>query len=583
MPTKPMFTTRPISDLKDMLEQSTRLFGDRNAFLLKASDGNYHGVTYREFKGDVDALGTALMNLGLKDKFIAVIGENRYEWCMTYLATVNGTGIIVPLDKELPVNEIKNLLERSNASAIIYSGKLGREISQIKDSDPSIKYFIDMDLEEDTTDTLSFSSLLAKGRHLMDQGDRSFIDSEVDPEVMNMLLFTSGTTDLAKGAMLCHRNICFDIMEVCRLLYIDCTDSVLSMLPLHHTYECTCGFLLMMYNGCSISFIEGLKHISKNLKEVKPSIILVVPLILEGMYRKIWEQAAKKKGLKQKLKVALFISNILYNVFGIDLRKKLFNQIHENVGGNLRLVISGAAAIEPSVSKGLRSLGINVLQGYGLTECSPIVTVNMDKNFRDDSIGQLLPNLQARIDNPNADGIGELIIKGDNIMLGYFGNKEATSKVLKDGWFYTGDLCRVDSNGFYYITGRQKNVIVTKNGKNIYPEEVEAYLNKSHYILESLVWGQQAENSDETFVYASIVPSIEAIAEKLGRKDPTPEEINSILDHEVKAVNKNMPLYKRIKHFTIHDGEFKKTSTKKIKRYLENIEGFIENIKGRVS
>ncbi|NTV89995.1 MAG: AMP-binding protein [Clostridiales bacterium] len=581
MPATPIFPVRTISDLKDMLEQSCRLFGDRNAFWLKGTDGNYSGITYKQFKNDVDALGTALINLGLKDSFIAVIGENRYEWCMSYLSVVNGTGIVVPLDKELPLNEIQNLLERSNASAIIYSGKTCEEVQSLSGKVPALKYFINMDLPEDNDETLSFAGLLEKGRRLMDAGDQSFLEAEIDSEAMNILLFTSGTTDLAKGVMLSHRNICSDIMDVCKVIYISKDDCVLSMLPLHHTYECTCGFLVIIFNGCRISFIEGLKHIAKNLKEVKPSMIFVVPLILENMYRKIWDQASKTKGLVKKLKFGIFISTIMYNGFGIDKRRKLFNQIHENVGGNLRLIISGAAAIEPTVSKGLRTFGFSVLQGYGLTECSPIVTVNTDKQFKDSSIGLLLPSQQARIDNPNAEGIGELVVKGDNVMLGYFGNKTATEKVLKDGWFRTGDLCKVDKEGFYYITGRQKNVIVTKNGKNIYPEEVEAYLNKSQFILESLVWGKEDEKSDETYVYASIVPDYDAIASKLGKKNYTPEEVNALLDHEVKSVNKNMPLYKRVKSFTIHEGEFTKTSTKKIKRYLD-IEGIIGSIKDRI-
>jgi long-chain acyl-CoA synthetase len=301
MQTKPKFATRHISDLKDMLEQSAKLFRYKDAFWLKNYDGNYRGVTFRDFKFDVDALGTAFIDMGLKDQFIAVIGENRYEWCVTYLATVNGTGVIVPLDKELPLNEIKSLLLRSNSSAIVFSGKTGKEVRQIIGSDSSIRYFIDMDLEEDTPDALSFRKLIEKGKRLMDQGDRSFLDAVVDPGAMNMLIFTSGTTDMAKGVMLSHRNICFDIMAVTSMIYIDSSDSVLSILPLHHTYECTCGFLVMIFNGCRISFMEGLKYISKNLREVKPSIILLVPLILENMYNKIWEQAKRRKDLNSSL------------------------------------------------------------------------------------------------------------------------------------------------------------------------------------------------------------------------------------------------------------------------------------------
>jgi len=294
-------------------------------------------------------------------------------------------------------------------------------------------------------------------------------------------------------------------------------------------------------------------------------------ITLEGMCKKIWEQAGKQKGTKTKLKVAIFISNLLFNLFRIDVKRKLFHKIHDNIGGRIRLVISGAAAIDPAVSRGFRSLGIKVLQGYGLTECSPIVTANQEKNFRDDSIGLPLPGIEVRIIDANADGIGELAVKGDIVMLGYFGNTLATEKVLQDGWLYTGDLALMDSQGFYRITGRKKNVIVTKNGKNIYPEEVEAYLDKSPYIMESLVWGKLDEASEETFVYAQIVPSLDTIQDKLGKAEVSKEEISMVIDAEIKAINRNMPLYKRIRRFTIREEEFVKTSTRKIKRYVEKI------------
>lgn len=565
----PIYKARPVNDLKDMLEQSSRLFAEKDAFWIKSNDEIYKGIKYKDFKNDVDALGTAFLSLGLKGAFIAVIGENRYEWCLTYLATVNGTGVTVPLDKELPEAEVENLLLRSKASAVIFSGKHEKEMRQISMSISTVKYFINMDALQDEHGFLSFSRLLENGRRLLENGDCSFIDAEINPEELGILLFTSGTTDLAKGVMLSHRNICWDMMAVSTMIYISPDDKILSILPLHHTYECTCGFLLMIYSGCRISFTEGLKYIAKNLRETGPTVLLAVPLILEGMYKKIWEQAGKKRGMTTKLKIALFICGVLYDAFKVDIRRKLFHQVHENIGGNIRLVISGAAAIDPNVSKGFRALGVSVLQGYGLTECAPIVTANQEANFRDDSIGLLLPGMEAIIDSPNADGIGELVVKGGNVMLGYFENRLATEKVLKDGWLYTGDLCRMDASGFYYVTGRKKNVIVTKNGKNIYPEEVEAYLNKSPYILESLVWGKLDEESEETFVYAQVVPAMDMIAEKLGKQDVSKDEIFKVIDLEIKTVNRNMPLYKRIRRFTIRDEEFAKTSTKKIKRYVE--------------
>jgi long-chain acyl-CoA synthetase len=563
-----LYKVRYIRDLKDMLNQSVQLFGNNTAFLLQDKEGGYtKKVRYTEFKKDVDALGTSFINMGLKGGFIAVIGENRYEWCVTYLAVANGTGVIVPLDKELPVSELQNLLIRSKSVALVYSGKYQEKIEQIKPALTTIKYFINMDLDEDKDSYLSYKKLVEKGKALIEAGDRSFLESEPDAENLSILLFTSGTTDLAKAVMLSHKNICSNIMAICKKMYVDDKDSVLSILPLHHTYECTCGFLAMVYNGAMIAFNEGLKHIAKNLKETSPTILIAVPLILESMYKKIWDTAAKK-GIDKKLRMAIFISNSLRKI-GIDLRKKLFKSIIDNVGGRIRLVISGAAAIDPSVSKGFRDMGIFLLQGYGLTECSPIVTCNREKYFKDESIGLPLPGVEVRIDNPGEDGVGELAVRGDNVMLGYYENPEATNRVLKDGWFYTGDLGTVDKDGFFRITGREKNVIVTKNGKNIFPEEVESYLNKSPYILESLVWGAEDEDG-ETYVWAQIVPDMEIIHEKFG-PDISPGDIHKLISQEVKAANRNMPLYKWVRKFELREKEFEKTTTRKIKRYLEKV------------
>lgn len=571
MTSKPNREVRQIRDLKDMLVQSTELYPENEAFYIKSGNGTYKGIKYREFKREVDSLGTALVNLGLKDKCVAVIGENRYEWCLTYLAVANGVGIIVPLDRELPGEEIENLLVRSHASAVVYSGRHEKDMRRISATVPQVDYFISMDAEEDDSDErfLSLKKLIQKGSDMLDGGDRSYVDAVIDPEAFGILIFTSGTTDLAKGVMLSHKNIVSNIMSVCSVLYIDDTDSTLCMLPLHHTYACTTSFLLILYNGCRISFIEGLKHIAKNIKETSPTIIMAVPLLLESMYRKIWDSINKKKAT-HKVKAALAASKLLM-LFGIDARKKLFRQIHETMGGRLRLIISGAAALEPAVSKGFRDFGIPLMQGYGLTECSPIVTVNQLERFRDDSIGLPLPCNEVMIYKPNKEGIGELMVKGDNVMLGYFENRLATEKVLRDGWFHTGDLGKMTREGFFSITGRKKNVIVTKNGKNIYPEEVEDYLNKSPFIAESMVYGKEDEASEETFVYAMIVPAMDIIKDKLGKTEITEDEVFRIIDAEVKSVNKKMPLYKRIRRFTIRQEEFAKTSTKKIKRYMEKI------------
>lgn len=561
------YQTREIRDLRDMLNQSAVLFKDNAAFKIKDEQENISTITYSRFKNDVDALGTALIALGLKDKFIAIHSENRYEWGTSYLAVVNGTGVVVPLDKELPVNETENLLLRSNASALIYSGKYEEEFRKLAPSLPNIQYFINMDKVEDEGNFLSYQKLILKGAALLNSGDRSFQDAEIDPNVMKILLFTSGTTDLAKGVMISHNNLCSNLMAVIKVIKIDASDSFLSILPLHHTYECTCGFLAPLYCGCSIAFNEGLKHIGKNLKEYSPTLVLVVPLMLEGMYKKIWDGVAKKGKLKL-VKTMLKISNFLMNL-GIDLRRKLFGSILESFGGKLRLAVSGAAALEPSVARGLRDFGLHAIQGYGLTECSPIVTANRIDNYKDHSIGLPIPGVEVKLANIDEDGIGELIVRGDNVMLGYFNNPEATSKVIKDGWFYTGDLGTVDEDGFYTITGRKKNVIIAKNGKNVFPEEVEAYLNKSPYILESLVSCKEGKGHDENTVFAQIVPDIEVMKLLLGKEEFGKDEIYSLISAEVKAANKLMSSYKRVDDFEIRDTEFAKTTTKKIKRFVE--------------
>ena len=473
----PLYDVRPINNLKDMLDSSAEIYGDKAAFLVKSGEGTpYSPVSYRQYKNDVDALGTALINLGLKGKRIALIGENRYEWGVSYLSSVNGTGIVVPLDRELPQNEIESLLIRSKASAVIFSGYVREKVLPLIQKLDFIEYFISMDTSDEGNKILPYGPLLKKGKELLAGGDTSFTGSQVDNEAMNILLFTSGTTEMSKAVMLSHNNICQNLMSMCSMLYIDPKDVFLSVLPIHHTYECTCGFLCPIYRGATVAYCEGLRHIPKNLQESKATVMLGVPLIYEAMYKRIWDQAAKKPGTVRKLKIALKVSNALKHL-GIDITRKVFSPIHENLGGHVRLFISGAAGIDPLVAKGFRDFGIHAVQGYGLTECAPIVALNRDVDFRDSSAGLPLPGLEVAIDNPNTEGIGEIKVKGPSVMLGYYENAEATEKVLKDGWFYTGDLGYMDSEKFVYITGRKKNVIVTKNGKNIYPEEIETLLN----------------------------------------------------------------------------------------------------------
>ncbi len=571
MRAEPIYQLRKVKDLKDMMVQSTNLFGSRNAFLIKGKNGEYYAKTYKELKNDIDALGTALIDMGLKDKKIAILSQNRAEWCTTYLTVTGGVGVVVPLDRELPYNEVENLTSRAGVDAIVFSSKHRSDMLKLSRTS-DIKYFIDMDLDaDDDNKFLSLPKLIEKGESLLANGDRRYLDAEIDENKMAALIFTSGTTDLAKGVMLSSKNIVSDVISVCSMLYLDETDSGLSILPLHHTYECTANFLVMMYNGCCFSFNEGLKYIVQNLQETRPTILMLVPLILENMHKKIIKQASKNMLSKIKLNVALEISNFLYYFLKIDIRKKIFKQVHNIFGGRVRLVISGAAAINPDVSNDLCAMGVRIVQGYGLTECAPIVSVNNDRGFRHDSAGKALAGIDIEVEDIGEDGIGEFVVTGDNVMLGYYENPAATSKVLKNGRVYTGDLGYIDEEGYIYITGRKKNVIVTKNGKNIFPEEVEAYLAKCPYVKESLVWGRFDEESGETEVNAQVVVDIDEIKEKLRLNIISNDEVYKLIQAEIKEINKQMPMYKRIKDFTIREEEFAKTTTKKIKRYVENI------------
>lgn len=565
-----LYYPRIIKDLKDMLEQSVNLFGNKNAFLIKISDNNYRGVTYATFKNDVDALGTALLSLDLSGKHIALIGENRYEWCVTYLAIANGVGVIVPIDKDLSVPDLENLLTGSTVNTVVFSGRYDEKIQIAAKKVPTVQNLINMDLEQDEKGFLSFKQLLKKGKQLLASNVRTFLEVTVNPEILNFLVFTPGTTGFSKGVMLSHKNICANIMALSKIAYFGPADVALSVLPLHHNYEATCGFLLMIYSGCTVTFNEGLKYIMKNLRETRASVLFAVPLIVESLYRKIW-QNIERNGQISQIKTVIIISNLHQKIFKVDLRRKFFKSILDCLGGKLRIILSGAAAVDPIASEGFRSLGVDVIQGYGLTECSPMAVINGDKWYKHDSVGLPLPGVEIKIDNPGPDGIGEVLIKGDNVMLGYYNHQFERELVFQDGWFYSGDLGYMDRQGFIYLTGRKKNVIVTGKGLNIYPEELEAQLNKSPYILESLVWGKNDESSGETFVNAKIVPNFSAIKDRLIVNEITPDDLFKVISTEIKAVNKNLPPYKTIHEFSIHEHEFVKTASKKIKRYGENL------------
>ena len=563
---KPIHEFVEYTDLKDMLKKSGEKYGDRPAYVFRTEEeGKFREITHKEFRDEINALGTKLINMGLKDKRVAVISENRYEWGVDYLAVAAGTGVIVPLDKALPDNEIESLIIRSEVEAIFYSKKYDEVMNRIREQkNTKLQYFISMDLDKEENGVKSQKELTEEGRKLLEEGNREFLDSKIDNEKMGIMLFTSGTTAMSKAVMLSHKNICSNLQDITAVIKLTPEDRFLSFLPLHHTFECTVGFLYPISTGGSIAFCDGIRHIAENIKEYKITAMISVPILYEAMYKKVMK-AIEKKGKLETVKKGVKISNFLLK-FGIDIRKKLFKEIHDTFGGKLRLFVSGGAALDPDTEKGFNELGITMYQGYGLTESSPVIAAEDDKYRRIGSIGKALPSLDVKIDNPDEDGVGELLAKGPSMMLGYYNNEEATKETLKDGWLYTGDLARIDKDGFIFISGRKKFVIVLKNGKNIFPEELEALINKIEGVKESFVYGRPEDDGDYK-IAAKIVYDKENAKEILGTTDEN--EIKEKIWQEVKKVNKTMPAYKYIRDIIVTDKELIKTTTQKVKRAEE--------------
>ena len=554
------------TDLKDMLNQTEDMYANRPAFKFKTDEpGKFDIITHKEYREQIKALGTSLINLGLQGERIAVISENRYEWGLAYLAVATGTGVVVPLDRALPPNEIESLIERSEVKAIFYSNKYDETMDAIREAGKSnIKYFISMDLEQKTNDVYSQKELIENGKKLLESGERSFIDAKIDNENMGIMLFTSGTTSISKAVMLSHKNIVTNIMDIRASFELNETDTLLSFLPLHHVFECTAGFLYAVSIGSSIVFSKGAKHIADELKEFKITAMISVPAVFDIMYRKLMK-TIEKKGKLETVKKGIKISNALSNI-KIDIKKKLFAEIHNNLGGKLRFLVAGGAALDHETEKGFRDLGFNLLQGYGLTETAPVVAVGLTKSRKLGSIGKKFPSVDVKIFEPDEEGVGELLVKGPNVMLGYFNNEEATKSAIdQDGWFHTGDLAKIDKQGFIYITGRKKNVIVLQNGKNIYPEELEILINKVEGIKESMIYGMP-EDGDLT-ISAKVVYDKNVIKELYGFDEE--ERIKEFIDEEIKKINKTMPAYKYIRNVTITEEELIKTTTLKIKRHEE--------------
>ncbi len=567
-PTKGFYKAREIRDLKDLMAQTKKLYGERYAFEIKKRDNSgMQYITYNQYCDDIDALGTALIAMGYKDKHIAVSANNRYEWCLSYMAVANGTGVIVPIDKELLFPDLNGIFEISETKLLFCDKHLLRVLERDK-MNPEIK-IVCFDYEEDEDGILSFAKLLAKGRELLAKGDRSFLDAVIDPDKMSTLLFTSGTTGTAKGVMLCHRNFCFEVMSAMSVLKIYPEDCGISMLPLHHTYESTIILFFAPYCGAKVTFCDGFKYVLKNMKEFSPSVFVAVPLILETVHRRLMQRIQAKPHGELMFKVGSKVCKAASKV-GIDLKKVFFKEIQEAFGGNMRLIICGAAPIRPEILRDFDAFGIQILFGYGLTECAPLAVMNNDRLHLAESVGLALPETEAKIVDPDPQtGVGELCVKGKMVMLGYYKNQQATDEVIdSDGFLHTGDLARLDEKGRFYISGRIKNVIVTENGKNIYPEELEYHLTLNSVVNEAMVYAD-TNNKGETIVKASIFPDDEEVRAVLGKDDYTEDDLQTLFKEVVKEVNRKLPQYKHIKGFTLRRKEFLKSASKKILRFKE--------------
>ena len=555
-----------IKDLKDMLNKTEKLYANRPAYKIKIEEGKYQVYTHKEVRDMINALGTSLINLGLKGKRIAVIGENRYEWEIAYLSIVCGTGIVVPLDKSLPANELELLIERSDIEAIFYTKKYSEIIQNIRLSEKNkLKHLISMDNDENGEGIYSQKELIRKGKKLIEEGNNEFLNAKINPKEMEIMLFTSGTTSKSKVVALSHENICTNLMDIGSVLDVNQDDVFLSILPIHHVFECTVGFLFSLYKGAETVFCDGLRHIVENLNEYHVTVMACVPGIYERIFMMIRKKLEKQGKLEEILK-----NEEKYKNCSMKERKEAFEEIHDMLGGKIKLFISGAASLDNTIEERYRLLGINLVQGYGLTETSPVVAIGTNQNYRLGSIGKTVPSVEAKLVGVNEEGIGELVVRGPSIMLGYYDNEEANKESLKEGWFYTGDLAKIDEEGYIFICGRKKSVIVLKNGKNIFPEELENLVNKIEGVKEAFIFGKaQSDDKNNIKINVKIVFDRDVIKDVY--KVEKNEDIYTVLAKKIKEINQTMPSYKAIRGIMLTEEPLIRTTTNKIKRQ-ENLD-----------
>ncbi len=565
------YPVRKVTDLKDLLFSSVEMFGDHPAYLVKDKEaGKFVPITYTEVGRDIQSLGTRLLDLGLADKKIGVIGENRYDWVLTYYAVVAGVGVIVPLDKNLPEGELLGLIERSEMEAIVFSEKERSKVEPLMEKGTAIRQFISMDLEEHEEKVLSLHQLIREGAEKLDAGDGRYMEREIDPDQMSTLLFTSGTTGLAKGVMLSHQNLAYNVQQLSAYFHIPDPGIVFNILPAHHVYAMTCDYWTTFYQGKTIAICEGLKYIQKNMTEVHPNVMLGVPLVFEKLYKGMLK-TARRNGEEEKLRRAIDLSKRMKLYRNPALVRRMFASVHEAFGGDIKAFIEGGAAADPFIIEEFEAMGIPLIQGYGMSECSPIIALNRDRYRKAGTVGQVVQGAKVRLIDQDEDGVGEIIVKSPSVMMGYYENEEATEEAVQDGWLHTGDLGRFDEDGFLYITGRSKTVIVTKGGKNIFPEEVEEVLLKSDLIQEVVVHGVQDDRVGNVMITADIFPNYPLLKEQKG--EMTRSEIYHFYKDLVDEMNELMPPYKQVKRVSVREHEFIKTTTGKIKRFGNRLSG----------
>ncbi len=543
------------STIKEMMELAVKEAGDKIAFKYREND-SIVDVTYKEFQDDTFSLGTALLENGFEKTHIAVIGDNSYDYITVYLTVLKSSGVIVPVDKELLIEDIVNVVNDSDSTVLFYDMKHEKGLMENEDKMPNIKYFIGFSRDEDKGKFLSFKKFKEEGRNSFNNGNKKYNDLVSNENELKMLVYTSGTTGIAKGVMLTEHNLVYSV--ICGLETATILTRCVSVLPYHHTYEAVSGLLVAIHKRATICINENLKTVAKNLQFYKPDYIYLVPAFVEVFYKKIWSNA-KKSGKDKALKALIKISNGLRKV-GIDVRRKLFKSVHEAFGGELKEVVCGGAPIRPELATFFDSIGITLLNGYGITECSPLVSVNQFDFNDPKTVGVVLPCCEVKIENPTPDGDGEICVKGDVVMLGYYKNPTATEAVLKDGWFNTGDYGKINEKGQLMITGRKKNLIVLENGKNVFPEELELHISSIPYVEDVVVYGVKNESGAEVGLCAEVFANEDRL------KELEIEDVEVTLKKDISKVCEKLPIYKRITKVVLRSEPFEKTTTNKIKR-----------------